>query len=174
MFWNKYIWKCTETNLPFFFFFFFFWQLKSVFLGTWKKKKNNSNRQSCASTKLSARSSSRTDLRLFPCGRTAKKQPAVRASCFRLWPYRRLLQGASAIHLHSPDLCPAHTLPQGAAIWLPASACAQEKGSEQWRRGPCGLLCPLSIKALAKGRGQKQPRGASEQMEQVDQAVGDY
>ncbi len=72
----------------------------------------------------------------------------------------------------TPDLCPVHTLPQGAAIWLPASAGAQEKGSKQWRRGPCGLLCPLSIKAPAKGRGQKQPRGASEQMEQVDQAVG--
>lgn len=47
------------------------------------------------------------NLRLFWCGRTAKKQPAVKASCFRLWPYRKLLQSASAIHLHSPDLCPA-------------------------------------------------------------------
>lgn len=133
-------------------------------------KKDNSNRRSCARLNYPLV----PDLRLFPCGRTAKKQPAVRASCFRLWPYRRLLRGASAIHLRSPDLCPAHALPQGAAIWLPASARAQEKGSEQWRRGPCGLLCPLSIKALAKGLGQKQPRGASEQMEQVDQAVGDY
>lgn len=109
-----------------FFFFFLDWILFEHLEQNGNKKASlltcplYSNRQSCGSTKLFGSTSSTTDLRLFPYGRTAKKRLAVRASCFTLWPYRKLLQGMCAIHLHSPDLCPPHALPQGAAIWLPA------------------------------------------------------
>lgn len=75
-----------------------------------------------------------------------------------------------AIHLHSPDLCPPQALPQGAAIWLPTSAHAQEKVLDNGDEAHV-VYCARSPSMCT---GQKLARGASEQMEQVDQAVGDY
>lgn len=89
--------------------------------------------------KLFGSTSSRTDLRLLLFGRTAKTRLAVRASRLTLWPFYVCRSPPFTWPLPN-----AHPASRGCHL-APSIGPYPGEGTKQWKWGPCGLLCALSL-----------------------------